>query len=152
MFFGSPTAESFGVSAQIGSGVRGGPAVRFYMGSTRVSRGFHEVLRGLRGGESAACCWGYHLSLLFSPVGFKRESITTGNVCSSFCPPRGLKQMEVKAASLGLAFWGSPKSEFCGLLVSLQNQGLQKDTTTMTHKKSFMTTAHMAVGCSSRFK
>ena len=47
----SPTAESFGVSAQICSGVvRGGPEVRFHEGSTRVPRGFHEVLRGLRGG------------------------------------------------------------------------------------------------------
>ena len=39
MFFqgGSPTAESFGVSAQIGSGVvRGGPEVGFHEGSTRV--------------------------------------------------------------------------------------------------------------------
>ena len=49
----SPTAESFGVSAQIGSGVvRGGPEVRFHEGSTRVPPGFHEVLRGLRGGAS----------------------------------------------------------------------------------------------------
>ena len=56
-----PTAESFGVSAQIGSGVvQGGPEERFHEGSTRVPRGFHEgstrvpgfhqVLRGLRGG------------------------------------------------------------------------------------------------------
>ena len=51
----SPTADSFGVSAQIGSGVVwGGPEVRFHEGSTRVPprftrvpRGFHEVLRGL---------------------------------------------------------------------------------------------------------
>ena len=72
----SPTAESFGVSAQIGSGVvRGGPEVRFHQGSTRVPPGFHqgstrvppgfhqgstrvppgfhEVLQGLRGGASA---------------------------------------------------------------------------------------------------
>ena len=36
----SPTAESFGVSAQIGSGVvRGGPEVRFHQGSTRVQQG-----------------------------------------------------------------------------------------------------------------
>ena len=36
----SPTAESFGVSAQIGSGVVwGGPEVRFHEGSTRVPRG-----------------------------------------------------------------------------------------------------------------
>ena len=48
-----PTAESFGVSAQIGSGVvRGGPEVRFHEGSTRVTRGFHEVVRGLRGAST----------------------------------------------------------------------------------------------------
>ena len=60
---------NFGVSAQIGSGVvRGGPEVRFHEDSTRV-RGFHEALRGLRGGastkKSTTCCWGYHLSLFF---------------------------------------------------------------------------------------
>ena len=34
----SPTAESFGVSAQIGSGVvRGDPELRFHQGSTRGS-------------------------------------------------------------------------------------------------------------------
>ena len=39
----SPAAESFGVSAQIGSGVvRGGPEVRFHEGSTRIPPGFHE--------------------------------------------------------------------------------------------------------------
>ena len=39
-FLFSPTAESFGVSAQIGSGVVwGGPEVRFHDGSTRVPRG-----------------------------------------------------------------------------------------------------------------
>ena len=39
----SPKAESFGVSAQIGSGVvRGGPEVRFHEGSTRVPPGFHQ--------------------------------------------------------------------------------------------------------------
>ena len=59
----SPTAESFGVSAQIGSGVvRCGPEVRLHEGSTRVPRGFLEVLRGLQGGastkKSTACCWG----------------------------------------------------------------------------------------------
>ena len=37
----SPTAESFGVSAQVGSGVvRGGAEVRFHEGSTRVPLGF----------------------------------------------------------------------------------------------------------------
>ena len=40
VFFLPPKAESFGVSAQIGSGVvRGGPEVRFHQGSTRVPRG-----------------------------------------------------------------------------------------------------------------
>ena len=79
--FFPPTAESFGVSAQIGSGVvRGGPEVRFHEGSTRVPPGFHEVLRGLRGGastkKSTACCWGYHLSL-FCFV-FKKKSKKPG--------------------------------------------------------------------------
>ena len=38
-FFYPPTAESFGVSAQIGSGVvRGIPQARFHEGSTRVLR------------------------------------------------------------------------------------------------------------------
>ena len=51
-----PTAESFGGSAQIGSGVvRGGPDIRFHQGSTRVPQG-----SGLRGGASTkkntACC------------------------------------------------------------------------------------------------
>ena len=36
VFFCPPTAESFGVSAHIGSGVvRGGPEIRFHEGSTR---------------------------------------------------------------------------------------------------------------------
>ena len=43
LFFGlcfSPTADSFGVSAQIGCGVvRGGPEVRFHQGSTRFCEG-----------------------------------------------------------------------------------------------------------------
>ena len=45
-FHFSPTAESFGVSAQIGSGVvRGGPEIRFYKGSTKFCKGC-EVVRG----------------------------------------------------------------------------------------------------------
>ena len=48
----SPTAETFGVSAQIGSGVvRGGPEVRFHKGSTRVPPGFHQV-RGFHQGSA----------------------------------------------------------------------------------------------------
>ena len=79
----SPTAESFGVSAQIGfGGVRGGPGRGFYQGSTRVPPEFHQgstrvppgfhqgstrVLRGSAraAGWCTACCWGYHLSLFF---------------------------------------------------------------------------------------
>ena len=49
----SPTAESFRVSAQIGSGVVwGGSEIRFHEGFTRVPRGFHAVLRGPWGGAS----------------------------------------------------------------------------------------------------
>ena len=76
----SPTAESFGVSAQIGSGSGAGfhqGSARvppgFYQGFTRVPLGFHEVLRGLWGGastkKSTACCWGGHLSLFFAGGG-----------------------------------------------------------------------------------
>ena len=54
--FFSPTAESFGVSAQIGSGVvRGSPEVRFHKGSTRVPPGFHQgSTRVPRGSARAA--------------------------------------------------------------------------------------------------
>ena len=50
---------SFGVSAQIGSGVlRGGPEVRFHQGSAKVPRG-----SAMRGGastkKSTECCWNY---------------------------------------------------------------------------------------------
>ena len=49
-----PTVKSFGVSAQIGSGVvRGGPGVRFHEGSTRVPTKvpprFHQVLQRAAG-------------------------------------------------------------------------------------------------------
>ena len=46
IIFFSPAAVSFGVSAQIGSGVvRGGPEARFHAGSTRVPPGFHGALK-----------------------------------------------------------------------------------------------------------
>ena len=52
----SPTAESFGVSAQIGSGVvRGGPEVRFYEGSTRVPLGFHQGSTRVPRGSAGWC-------------------------------------------------------------------------------------------------
>ena len=43
-FFFPPTAESFGVSAQIGSGVvQHSPEVRFYEGSTRVPHAVGDI-------------------------------------------------------------------------------------------------------------
>ena len=58
-FFSSPTAESFGVSAQIGSGVvRGCPEVLLHGGSTRVPRG--SVSK-----KEYRMLLGYHLSLFF---------------------------------------------------------------------------------------
>ena len=61
--------------------LRGG--VRFHdQGSTRVPPGFHEVLRGLRGGASTkkrtACCWGYHLSLFDSGSAHATKSVKIG--------------------------------------------------------------------------
>ena len=63
----SPTAESFGVSAQIGSGVRGRPLGKvlppgFHEGSTRFCEGC-GVVRALK--RDTACCWGYHRSFFF---------------------------------------------------------------------------------------
>ena len=79
--------KALGFSAQIGSGVvRGGPEVRFHEGSMRVLSGFHEVLRGLRGGASTktstACCWSYHLSLIVLLFGgfFATASINSVSV------------------------------------------------------------------------
>ena len=56
----TPAAESFGVSAQIGSGVvRGGAEARLQEGSTRVPPGFHEgstrVPRGFHEGSTRFC-------------------------------------------------------------------------------------------------
>ena len=55
----SPTAESFGDSAQIGSRVvRGGPEVRFHEGSTRP--GFHEGSTRVPRGSARAAGWCEH--------------------------------------------------------------------------------------------
>ena len=63
----SPTAESFGVSAQTGSGVvRGGPEVRFHEGSTRVPRGFHQ--------SSTRVPPGFHQGSTRVPPGFHQGS------------------------------------------------------------------------------
>ena len=73
----SPTAESFGVSAQIGSGVvRGGPQVRFHEGSTRVPPWFHEGSTRFCEGCGGASAKKRHRMLLgMSPeLFFKRES------------------------------------------------------------------------------
>ena len=52
----SPTAESFGVSAQIGSGVvRGGPEVRCHEGSTRLPPGFHQASTRVPRGSARFC-------------------------------------------------------------------------------------------------
>ena len=64
----SPTAESFGVSAQIGSGViRGGPKVRatrvppgFHQGSTRVPPGLHQGSTRVPRGSARAAGWCEH--------------------------------------------------------------------------------------------
>ena len=93
----SPTAESFGVSAQIGSGVgRGGPEVRFHQRSTRVPPGCHQgstrvppgfcegcgVVRALK--KSTACGWGYRLSLFcLGPV--DDTTMFGGQSCASTC-------------------------------------------------------------------
>ena len=56
--------------------------------STRVPPGFHEVLRGLRGGastkHSTACCWGYHLSLficVLMSLTLRPDPLAPGFVC-----------------------------------------------------------------------
>ena len=65
----SPTAESFGVSAQIGSGVvRGDPELRFHQGSTR-HQGFTRVPPGFHQGSTRV------------PPGFHQ----------GFCVPPGLQ-------------------------------------------------------------
>ena len=107
-----PTAESFGVSAQIGSGVvRSGPEARFHEGSTRVPPGFHQdstrfcegcgVVRALRRVRHAVgditwaffwtCIYVYITStpwLVGLGVGMPRESSTDlPRTCS--CPMLG---------------------------------------------------------------
>ena len=60
-FFFPPTAESFGVSAQIGSGVvRGGPEVRFHESSTRVPTGFHQGSTRVPRDSARAAGWCEH--------------------------------------------------------------------------------------------
>ena len=75
--FFTPTAESFGVAAEIGSGVvRGVPEVRFHEGSTRVPprvpRGLHEVLGRLRGASTKRARRAVGISPEFT---FQRENI-----------------------------------------------------------------------------
>ena len=67
----SPTAESFGVSAQIGSGVvRGDPKLRFHQGSTRVPPGFHQ---GFHQGSTRVPP-GFHQGSTRVPPGFHQGS------------------------------------------------------------------------------
>ena len=57
-FLVSPTAESFGVSAQMGSGVvRGGAEVRFHGSFTRVPPGFHQGSTRVPPGSARAAGW-----------------------------------------------------------------------------------------------
>ena len=54
----SPTADSFGVSAHIGSGVVwGGPEVRFHEGSTRVPLGLKRALHAVGDITRAYLCF-----------------------------------------------------------------------------------------------
>ena len=65
----SPTAESFGVSAQIGSGVVwGSPEVRFHEGS-RVARGFYEGCGVVRAQKENRMLLGISPELFFGGVG-----------------------------------------------------------------------------------
>ena len=90
----SPTAESFGVSAQIGSGPRrprGKVPPGFHQGSTRVPPGFHQgstrvppgvppgvpprfhegsarAVGGASTRKSTACCWGISPELIYIVV------------------------------------------------------------------------------------
>ena len=81
-----PRAESFGVSAQVGSAVVwGGPEVRFHEGSTRVPPGFHEgsmrfcegcgVVRALK---SAPLLLGISPELTFFFRVFENEGVYLG--------------------------------------------------------------------------
>ena len=76
--FFSPTAESFGVSAQIGSGVvRGGPEVRFLKSSARVPPGFHQVFTRVPPGfhqGSTRVPPGFHQGSTRVPPGFHQGS------------------------------------------------------------------------------
>ena len=100
----SPTAENFGVSAQIGSGVvRGAHEVRFHQGSTRVPPGFHQgstrVPRGevLEGSGRVGCCWGYRLSLFFCWGGQQNE----GFAFWFRFPTKDRQRRAIRAACIG---------------------------------------------------
>ena len=76
----------------------------FYQGSTRVPRGFHEVLRGLRGGASTKrglhAVGGYHLSLFFFCPG---STTSSQQVLGS--PPASLKRSTVHMAHVPGCPW-----------------------------------------------
>ena len=64
-----PTAESFGVSAQMGSGVvRGGPEVRFHNGSTRVPQGSARAAGWCEHEKEHRMLLGISPELIFPPV------------------------------------------------------------------------------------
>ena len=107
----SSTAESFGVSAQIGSGVvRGGPEVRLDEGSTRVPPGFHQG--STRVPRASACCWGYHLSLFFGRVPLlRRQNRGKKNSWYSYSNLSNLEDLEpLTRRSQALRHWHSQSS------------------------------------------
>ena len=91
VFFFYPTAGSFGVSAQIDSGVSTRVPAGFQQGSARVPRGSARAT----GWCEHYSCWGYHLSLLFKEIirrlscRFRSCSIGTQDPFGDMLPPMG---------------------------------------------------------------
>ena len=97
-----PTAESFGVSAQIGSGVvRGGPEVRFHEDSTRVPRGFHQGSRRVSRG--------FHEGFTRVPGGFHEGSRRVSRGFPTVDPVLGGVQPENEPPTSG---WGHCRSDY----------------------------------------
>ena len=97
----SPTAESFGVSAQIGSGVvRGDPELRFHQGSTRVPPsvppGFHQ--------DSTRVPPGFHQGSTRVPPGF--HQVPPGFHQASTRLPPGFHQASTRFCKDGVVWNG----------------------------------------------
>ena len=92
----SPTAGSFGVSAQIGSGVvRGGPEVRFHKG---FHRGFTRVPRG----SARAVAWCDHEEEHHMLLGMSPELIFLWVKAVKVC----ILSIILGDVARGGAFWG----------------------------------------------